>query len=92
MILKHINEPILFQGRKKIRKYFEGWYFKQVSSDLKNSICIIPGIAKDTSDTHAFIQTIIYAYTDSKAVLYNIRPESFVQGTTCTVVICFPPV
>jgi tocopherol cyclase len=69
MILKLINEPILFQGRKKSRKYFEGWYFKQVTSDLKNSICIIPGITKDTFDTHAFIQTIIYTNTDSKPKL-----------------------
>lgn len=59
MILKLLNEPILFQGIKKRRKYFEGWYFKQVSPDLKNSISVIPGITKDNYDTHAFIQTII---------------------------------
>lgn len=71
MILKLINEPILFQGRKKHRKYFEGWYFKQVSSDLKKSINIISGITKDTCDTHAFIQTIISISDDS-----NKRLES----------------
>lgn len=66
MILKHINEPIIYQGRKKKRKYFEGWYFKQVTSDAKSSICIIPGITKDTYDTHAFIQTLIYTNINSK--------------------------
>jgi len=65
MILKLLNKPILFQGRKKIRKYFEGWYFKQVTVDLKHSISVIPGITIDTDDTHAFIQTIINTKTDS---------------------------
>jgi hypothetical protein len=59
MVFKHISEPILFQGRKKRSKYFEGWYFKQVSEDLRNSICVIPGISKDKHGSHAFIQTII---------------------------------
>lgn len=57
MFLKHLNEPMLYKGRKKSKKYFEGWYFKQVSADLKNSISVIPGITKDTYDTHTFIQT-----------------------------------
>ncbi|MFA9424225.1 MAG: tocopherol cyclase family protein [Sedimentibacter sp.] len=59
MFLKYINEPIIFQGRKKSRRYFEGWYFKQVSTDLKSTISIIPGVSKDINDSHAFIQTII---------------------------------
>ncbi|MBP1926222.1 hypothetical protein J2Z76_002086 [Sedimentibacter acidaminivorans] len=59
MFLKYINEPILYQGRNKCRKYFEGWYFKHISNDLKNTICIIPGITKDECDPHAFVQTII---------------------------------
>jgi tocopherol cyclase len=66
MIFKHIKTPIIYQGRKKKSKYFEGWYFKQVAADLKSTICIIPGIAKGTSDTHAFIQTIININTNSK--------------------------
>ena len=59
MILKLIKEPMIFQGRKKCSKYFEGWFFKLVSPDLKYSISVIPGITKNTNDTHAFIQTII---------------------------------
>lgn len=69
MILKHLNEPILYQGRKKNKKYFEGWYFKQVSADLKNSISVIPGITKDTYGIHAFIQTITNLNIDSGARL-----------------------
>ncbi len=69
MNLKYIKEPILYQGRKKSRKYFEGWYFKQVAPDLKCSICVIPGIAKDQHNTHAFIQTIINVSADPEARL-----------------------
>ncbi|MDP4133771.1 MAG: tocopherol cyclase family protein [Bacillota bacterium] len=65
MNLKLINEPELFQGRNKKRRYFEGWYFKQVSKDLKSSISIIPGISINSNDKHAFIQTITNINTDS---------------------------
>jgi hypothetical protein len=59
MYLKLIKNPILFQGRNKNNNYFEGWYYKQVSENSKNSISIIPGISKSKEDSHAFIQTII---------------------------------
>lgn len=58
MGLKHKEDPLTFQGENKNEKYFEGWYFKQVSDDLKNIISIIPGISKGR-DSHAFIQVII---------------------------------
>lgn len=58
MSLKLINNPILFQGRKKQNAYFEGWYFKQVSDDLKTIISIIPGVSFDKRDPHCFIQLI----------------------------------
>jgi len=65
-ILKHIKEPILYQLKNRKGNYFEGWYFKQVTRDLRSTVCIIPGITKNRHDTHAFIQTIINTYTDSK--------------------------
>ena len=93
MIFKHIKAPVIYQGRKKNSKYFEGWYFKQVAADLKSTICLIPGISKDTYDMHAFIQTIININTNSKAKLethyhkfsideyeYNDEPFSLIIG------------
>lgn len=59
MILKHKEEPLKFQGKNRNEKYFEGWYFKHVSADLKNAISIIPGISKVSLDSHAFIQVIL---------------------------------
>jgi hypothetical protein len=58
-MFKYVRNAMLFQGRNKNKRYFEGWYFKQVSADAKCTISVIPGIAKDVGDPHAFIQTII---------------------------------
>jgi len=66
MVLKHKKNPLIFQGKKKEKEYFEGWYFKHVSCDLKNIIGIIPGISKNDADSHAFIQIIISEEFDGK--------------------------
>ncbi len=58
--LQRIKQPILFQGVNKQTNYFEGWYFKQVSADLKTVFSVIPGISLNDEDPHAFIQTILY--------------------------------
>ena len=65
MWMKLINNPILFQGRNKRKAYFEGWYFKQVSEDLKTTISIIPGISLDENDPHCFIQLISTKMSDA---------------------------
>ena len=50
----------MFQGNKKTKKYFEGWYFKMVSQDEVSILSVIPGISisEDGSTKHAFIQII----------------------------------
>jgi hypothetical protein len=53
------KNPILFQGIKKNDHYFEGWYYKLVSTDELTTIAIIPGISLYEDDTHAFIQIFI---------------------------------
>lgn len=82
MMFKYIREPMLFQGRNKSRRYFEGWYIKQVSTDLSCTISVIPGIAKDVVDPHAFVQTIINREVDGKAVIsthyHRFPSEKFV--------------
>lgn len=49
-----------FQGvnQWKSQHYFEGWYYKQVSQDKKNTISFIPGVSFNNEDPHAFIQCI----------------------------------
>ena len=55
--MKLLN-PILFQGNLKKERYFEGWYFKQVSANREHVLSFIPGIALTKTDKHAFIQVI----------------------------------
>lgn len=48
-----------FQGKNKKRRYFEGWYFKCISTNRKHAIAIIPGMAVDPQGRkHAFVQII----------------------------------
>ena len=55
-----LQHPILFQGILKPRNYFEGWYYKVISSDHESMYAIIPGVAlnKDYKKSHAFIQIL----------------------------------
>ena len=56
--MRRLFNPGLFQGRLTYRNYFEGWYFKHVSSDLENVLSFIPGISLSQGDSHSFIQII----------------------------------
>lgn len=59
MGLKHIINPILFQGYKKKNRYFEGWYYKMVSKDEQYKVAFIPGISYAKGQSHSFIQVFI---------------------------------
>ncbi|HAE22984.1 MAG TPA: hypothetical protein DCG47_11760 [Spirochaetaceae bacterium] len=54
-----IFRPTLFQGARRKRSYFEGWYFKQVSPDGK-AWSFIPGVSINADGSHkrSFIQAI----------------------------------
>jgi tocopherol cyclase len=53
-----IYNPEIFQGNMKKKHYFEGWYYKHVTHDLKQVWSFIPGISLNDTDPHAFIQVI----------------------------------
>ena len=57
---KKKQNAALFQGNKKKKKYFEGWYFKMVAPDGASILSVIPGISlsENGEDQHAFIQII----------------------------------
>ncbi len=56
----NLYKPEIFQGRGKTKKYFEGWYFKNVDFPEKNAISVIPGISitGDRDTEHSFIQVL----------------------------------
>lgn len=53
-----IYNPQFFQGSLNKNRYFEGWYFKQVSKDNEHVLSFIPGVSLTKTDKHAFIQVI----------------------------------
>ena len=55
---KTIFKPELFHGGHFRKHFFEGWYNKLVSADLKQAYAFMPGVSygKDRKDSHAFIQ------------------------------------
>jgi tocopherol cyclase len=57
MTFRLFNPPV-FQGNLRKKNYFEGWYFKHVSADLKHVISFIPGVSLNEDNPHAFIQII----------------------------------
>jgi len=57
--LGNIFHPERFQGRGKLDRYFEGWYFKLVSRDERHTIAFIPGLSVNREDPHAFIQVFL---------------------------------
>ena len=73
MFLK-IYKPEIFQGNLKKNNYFEGWYFKHVSSDLEQVWSFIPGVSLTSHDPHAFIQVI--NGLPEKQIILNIRWNS----------------
>ncbi len=58
--LKKMGNTVVFQGNRKKKNYFEGWYFKMVSKDGSSIMSVIPGISlsKDGKEQHAFVQMI----------------------------------
>lgn len=57
--IKKLFNPEIFQGKRKKKNYFEGWYYKIVDKNETNSFAFIPGVAFDKSgNSHSFVQII----------------------------------
>jgi len=70
-----LYKPEVFQGNLNKKHYFEGWYFKHVSRDLKHVYALIPGISLSRDDKHAFIQKIDGITGETEYFTY--KPEEF---------------
>ncbi|MBU1142272.1 MAG: tocopherol cyclase family protein [Firmicutes bacterium] len=69
MYFKKLIHPEFFQGNKKKKNYFEGWYYKLVSYDQKYTLAFIPGVSINENDTHAFVQVFISQTVDKETKL-----------------------
>ena len=72
-MLPRFLKPELFQGNLNKKKYFEGWYFKNVSADMEHVWSFIPGISLNQDDPHAFIQSIDGITGETDYTSYPLR-------------------
>ena len=77
--LKKACNTNIFQGNKKKKNYFEGWYFKMVANDGSSILSIIPGISlsSDGTEQHAFIQIINGITAQTNYYSFPIEEFSF---------------
>ncbi len=80
MFLK-IYKPEIFQGNLTMLNYFEGWYFKHVSSDLQQVWSFIPGIALTSHDPHSFIQVINGITGQTEYIKYPMEQFTWEKNT-----------
>jgi tocopherol cyclase len=76
-----VYKPEIFQGNLKKRNYFEGWYFKHVSSDLDQVWSFIPGISLTKDGSCSFIQIINGITGDSEYVSYPVNDFFWERNT-----------
>lgn len=75
-----IWNPAEYQGGSVRKRYFEGWYFKQVDADQRRVVAVIPGISysADGRSKHAFVQVV--PSTGRGAHYYAFPAEAFQAG------------
>jgi tocopherol cyclase len=69
--------PAVFQGNLKKKKYFEGWYYKNVSANLRHVYSFIPGVSLNEEDPHSFIQIINGVTGDTEYIVYPLSSFSW---------------
>jgi tocopherol cyclase len=64
--VKLIYKPTFYHGKRINKNFFEGWYYKTVTSKAEESLIVIPGIYKSASQSdgqsHAFVMIIRDGY------------------------------
>lgn len=77
--IKKMNNSEYFQGNRKKKEYFEGWYFKMVSDDESSILSVIPGISlsQKGEKKHAFIQIIDGKTAETSYFQYSIEDFKF---------------
>jgi len=87
-------QPDKYQGSKKNKRYFEGWYYKFVSDTFSDdevmSMAVVPGIfygnTSNSSESHAFIFVTVngerqhyYRFDTSEFKYANGKEEYYIQ-------------
>lgn len=71
----------IYQGKSKMRNYFEGWYFKLVSNDQNHVIAVIPGISFDENKNgYAFIQIFDGVHNKMDFIKFSLDEFDFKEN------------
>lgn len=76
MLIMKVFKPWAFQGSLKRKNYFEGWYFKHVSSNMEDVWSFIPGVALSSESRQAFIQVLNGRTGESHVFEYDVEEFS----------------
>jgi len=72
----NIQHPEIYQGQRKKKQYFEGWYYKIVHPSGDHAFALIPGVSIESeTERHAFIQ--LMDGTGGKSHYYTFDYEDF---------------
>jgi hypothetical protein len=85
MLFRNIRKiwmPAMYQGKRRARGYFEGWYYKFADRSELNIGALIPGVSFDWSgeNPHCFIQFLDDSGTLSHYYRYDISQFSYSRG------------
>jgi len=72
-----IWKPQAFQGSLKSKKYFEGWYYKNIDMAGDHACAVIPGIALSRENPHAFVQVFDRALGTALYFRYPVHEFEF---------------
>lgn len=77
--LRKIWMPASYQGKSRMKGYFEGWYYKLADSRENQIAALIPGVSfdKEGKHPHSFIQFIDGTGVLSHYFSYDIKDFSF---------------
>lgn len=77
----NIQHPSIYQGSRRKKNYFEGWYYKIVHQSGEHAFALIPGVSIESSQKkHAFIQ--LMDGTGGKSHYYEFPFERFQANAT----------
>jgi tocopherol cyclase len=81
--IRKIWNPDWFQGNRRRKAYFEGWYFKLVNADKKEAYAVIPGISigEKPEQGYSFIQVINGISGETRFIKYNFEDFSFSRNS-----------
>jgi tocopherol cyclase len=76
---RKIWKPAVYQGKRSMKGYFEGWYYKFGDKEGKNIGALIPGVSFDAEGRHphAFIQFLDDSGILSHYFRYDIKDFSY---------------